>query len=302
MPATPERAYAAAHFAFALDGNEDCGVIRSIEGGGVKVDATSYRYGFGHETWRALGKPKFEAIKLQVGMGLGAPFYDWISKFFTGQTVRKNGAIIAADFKYQERARREFSDAIISEITLPALNASDKNAAYLGVAIAPEKILFKKGGGRTIGPAKGMEKQKLWTSCNFRLTIDGFDDACKRVTKVDAATIKMNVIEHHVGGQLEPYKFGSRIDYPNLTFSVPEADVQPMIDKTQAYWNEKKRPANFNGSLEYLDNTLAVLATLSFNGANIISVTPDKSDATTEEIKMVKIEMYTEGMTLVFAA
>jgi len=300
--ANQERAYAAAHFALSLDGNEDCGVIRSLEGGGVKVDATSYRYGFGHETWRALGKPKFEAIKLQVGMALSPPFYTWISQFFTGVTTRKDGAIIAADFKYQERARREFTNAIISEITLPALNAADKNAAYMGVSIAPEKIVFKKGGGAAIGPAKGMEKQKLWTCSNFRFTIDGFDEACKRVTKVDAATIKMNVIEHHVGGYLEPYKFGSRIEYPNLTFTVPEADVQPMIDQTQAYWNEKKRPANFNGSIEYLDNSLTVLATLSFNGANIVSVTPDRSDATTEEIKMVKVELYTEGMTLEFKA
>lgn len=295
-----ERAYAAAHFALSLDNNEDCGVIRSIEGGGVKVDATSYRYGFGHETWRGLGKPKFEAIKLQVGMALAEPFYDWISKFFTGKTVRKNGAIIAADFKYKERARREFTNAIISEITLPALNAADKNAAYMGVSIAPEKIVFTKGSGGQLGPAKGMDAQKLWTSANFRFTIDGFDDACRRVTKVDAATVKMNVIEHHVGGHLEPYKFGSRIDYPNLTFTVPEVDVQPLVDNTQAFWNERKRPANFTGSIEYLDNSLAVLATLKFNGANIVSIAPDRSDATTEEIKMVKVELYTEGMALTF--
>jgi hypothetical protein len=299
--ANPERAYAAAHFAFALD-KADVGVIRSIEGGGVKVEATSYRYGVGHETWRQLAKPKFEAIKLQVGMAMSPPFYDWISKFFTGECVRKSGAIMAADFKYMERARREFVDAIISEITLPALNASDKNAAYMGVSIAPEKIVFKKGDGHVIGPAEGMEKQKLWSCCNFNFTIDAFPDACKRVTKVDAATIKMNVIEHHVGGQLEPYKFGSRIDYPNLTFTVPESDFQPIIDLTQAYWNEKKPPPNFNGHIDYLDNALKPLATLQFTGANVVSVAPDRSDATTEEMKMVKVELYTEGMTLSFAS
>lgn len=297
-----ERAYAAAHFALSLDNNEDCGVIRSIEGGGVKVDSTTYRYGSGHETWKALGKPKFEAIKLQVGMALGAPFYTWISEFFTGKCVRKEGAIIAADFKYQERARRNFTNAIISEITLPALNASDKNAAYMGVSIAPEKIVFVKGGGRQLSPAKGMDEQKLWTCANFRVTIDQFPEACRRVTKVDAATIKMNVIEHHVGGQLEPYKFGSRIDYPNLTLTVPEADFQPVADKMQKYWNNKERPPNFSGSIEYLDNTLATLGTLTFTGANIISLVPDRSDATTEEMKMVKVELYTEAMTLKFGA
>jgi hypothetical protein len=300
-PSSRVSAYAAAHFALSLDGNEDCGVIRAIEGGGVKVDATSYRYGHGHETWRALGKPKFEAIKLQVGMALGAPFYTWIENFFTGKQVRKNGAIIAADFKYVERARREFTEAIISEITLPALNAGDRGPAYLGVSIAPEKIVFKNGSGAKLAPAKGGDKQKLWTCAHFNFTIDGFDTACRRVTKVDAATVKMNVVEHHVGGQLEPFKFGSRIDYPNLSFTMPEADFQPIADKMQAYWNKKERPPNFNGHLEYLDNTFSVLATLNFTGASVISAVPDKSDASTEEMKMVKVEIYTESMTLKFA-
>jgi phage tail-like protein len=295
-----DRAYAAAHFAFTLE-KEECGVLRSIEGGGVKVDATTYRYGFGHETWRQLGKPKFENIKLQVGMSMAKPFYAWIEQFFTGKTVRKDGAIHAADFQYKERARREFTSAIISEVTLPALNAADKNAAYMGVTIAAEKIVFVKGDLSQLGPAAGMEKQKLWTCCHFNFTIDGFDDQCRRVSKVDAATIKMNVIEHHVGGYLEPYKFGSRIDYPNLSFTLPEADFQPIADQAQAYWNEKKKPANFNGHIDYLDNELKPLGTLQFTGANVISVTPDRSDATTEEMKMVKVEMYTEGMTLTFA-
>ena len=40
------------------------------------------------------------------------------------------------------------------------------------------------------------------------------------------------------------------------------------------------------------------LFTLSFTGADIANVQPDKSDASSEEVKQVKIELYTETMKL----
>jgi phage tail-like protein len=295
-----DRAYSAAHFALALDG-VTCGVIRSMEGGGVKVDVTSYRVGAHHPTWKQLGKAKFEPIKLQIGMAVATPFAKWIEGAFAGDFQRKNGALQAGDFFYKERARRDFTNAIISEVTLPALNAADKNAAYMGVSIVPEKITFTKGGGGDIARPEGSEKQKLWTACNFDFVLDGLDQAVfRRVTKIEALTIKTSVIEYHVGGQLEPYKSGSRMEYPNITITMPEADIQPVADALQAYWNKKEPRAPSGGHIDYLDSELKPLATLGFTGANIVSITPDRSDATSEELKMVKVEIVTETMTLGF--
>src|SRR5664279_1047379 len=108
MPASsnPNRSYAAAHFALELDGKDAVGLFRSIEGGGVRADVMTYQMGPNYDRWRQLGKPKFEDIKLQVGMAMSGPFYTWIAQFFAGQPDRKNGAIIAADFFYKERAPR----------------------------------------------------------------------------------------------------------------------------------------------------------------------------------------------------
>ena len=123
------RAYAAAHFMLELHGIDKLGVFRSIEGGGIKADVMTYQNGGTYDRWRQLGKPKFEDIKLQVGMAMSEPFYDWIAEFFAGTASRKNGAIIAADFYYNERARREFSEAMIKELVFPKLDGQDKNAA-----------------------------------------------------------------------------------------------------------------------------------------------------------------------------
>lgn len=297
----PNRVYASAHFALELDGSPDLGLFRSLEGGGLKADVMTYQYGHGNERWRLLGKPKYEDVKIQVGMAMSAPFYDWISEFFAGRAVRRNGAILAADFDYIERARREFAEAMIKEITFPALSASDKNAASMTVAMAIERMVFAKGSGQALPAPKGFDAQKRWAACHFRFSIDGFDDACRRVSKVESFTIKQTVIEHHVGGQREPIKVPSRVEFPNLSFSVPEADAHPFFEHVTARISGGERSGGLGGQLDVLDAAGKTLATVSFTGADIVSVTPGKSDGSSDEIKQVKVELMTEGMAFSYA-
>ena len=296
------RAYAAAHFSLELDGSGNVGLFRSIEGGGVKTEVMSYQSGPIHEKWRQLGKPKFEDIKLQVGMSMGEPFFKWISKFFTGKAERKTGAIIAADFTYVERARRDFSEAMIKELTLPKLDASDKNPAYMTVSLAVEDIKYKKGSGKKLAVGGGASRQKLWTSANFVFELAGFEDACSRTTKIDSFTVNQQVIEYHSGGSLAPIKTPSTIGFPNIAFYVPEVDAQPFIEHFTnenkiAHKNDVKQASKLHGSITYQDSAKTDLFVLSFTGADIVNVSIDKSDANTDDIKLVKVEIYTEGMS-----
>jgi len=43
------------------------------------------------------------------------------------------------------------------------------------------------------------------------------------------------------------------------------------------------------------------VVSLSVEGADILAVTPDRSDSSSEEIKQVKVEIYTEKMTFEYA-
>src|SRR5215475_13637624 len=129
--------YAAAHFALELDNNTDGGLFRSIEGGGVKSDVMTYQQGGIYDRWRQVGKVKFEDIKLQVGMSMSQLFYTWVADFVAGKATRKDGAIVAADFSYKARARREFKAAMIKELAFPKLEAKDTTSpAYMNVTIA----------------------------------------------------------------------------------------------------------------------------------------------------------------------
>src|SRR5262245_18624545 len=159
------RPYTAAHFVLELDGGDVVGQFRSIEGGGIKAEVISYQHGGGFDRWYQLGRPKFEDIKLQVGMSMSHPFYEWIKGFIDKKPTRKNGAIVAADFQHKERARREFKEALIRELVFPKLDGSDKGAAFMTIGIAVEEIVFKPGEGKDVSQSFGHNNQKRWNSC-----------------------------------------------------------------------------------------------------------------------------------------
>jgi phage tail-like protein len=306
LPNTQPRAYAAAHFALELDQQKDVGLFRSIEGGGVKADVMTYQLGGNYERWRQLGKQKYEDIKLQVGMGMSRPFYEWVHQFFDGKGTRKSGAIVACDFYYKERARREFAQALIKEVTFPKLEGSDKTPAYMNIVLAFEDLKFLPGKGTQLEAPKGMEAQKLWTSSNFRFELDGYADACQRVTKVDSFTVKQNIAEYHLGGRWSPTKTPTGMEFPQLSFYLPEADAQPFYEhaakrmmegREQTTHDVKAAKPKHTGQIVTYDNGKNPLFTVEFFEAEIIAVTPDKSDAGSEDIKQVKIDLFCEWMT-----
>ena len=294
--------YAAAHFALELDGAEEVGMFRSIEGGGIKAEVLTYQHGNSHERWHQLGKPKFEDIKLQVGMAMSHPFYQWIKDFIDKKPARKSGAIIAADFHYKERARREFKEALIREIVFPKLDGSDKSAAYMTIGLAVEEIVFKPGEGKELKTGN-YNSQKLWTSCNFRFKLDGFESACARVSKVDSFTLKQEIAEYNHGDKFRgTVKCPTRVEFPQISFYVPEADADPFFVHFTKRGINGEVPGRLNGELQTYDSEGHNLFTLSFTGADIANVQPDKSDASSEDVKQVKIDLYTEAMTFEYLA
>jgi len=293
--------YAAAHFALELDDTKNLGMFRSIEGGGIKADVLTYQNGGTYDRWRQLGKPKFEDIKLQLGMAMSQPFYAWISDFFAGKAVRKDGAIVAADFYYKERARRKFTNAMIKELTFPKLDGSDKSTAYMNVGIAVEDIVFEKGSGAQLVQNAGLEEQKAWKTCNFRFSLDILSaDSTRRVSKVDSFTVKQNVLEYASGGSRWSTKTPSAMDFPQISFTIPEADAQPLFEHFTKNGVKGTVPGRFNGQLETYDNQQQTVFTLQFFNCDLLNIAPDKSDASTEEIKQVKVDLYVESMTFTY--
>ncbi|HWM88542.1 MAG TPA: phage tail protein [Kofleriaceae bacterium] len=297
------RAYSAAHFVLELDQTEIAGFFRSVEGGGVKSDILTYNMGSNADQWHQLGKPKYEDVKIQVGMSMSQTFYTWIESFFAGKVLRKNGAILAGDFHYKERARREMYDVLISEVTIPKFDASDRAPCYMGVTLVPERLEFAAGSHRDLSPHVAALQQKLWTPNHFEFIISGFEQATRRTTKIESFTIKQQILEYKAGNRRNSTRVPSRVVFPNLTFFVPEADAKPLVDHFTArvISGAPPPPTRIDGAITATDSDNAPLCTISLYGIDIASIGPDKSDSTSQDIKQVRVDITVERMQFQYA-
>jgi phage tail-like protein len=293
------RAYVASHFALELE-KDAIGFVKSVEGGNLKADVLTYQMGHSQAVWRQMGAPKYDDITVQVGMGMSPKFYDWINGFFNRTVVRKSGAIIGADFNYKERTRRNFEGALISELTIPTLDGSSKEAAYMTVKLSPENITFiaVTGDDKMKTPTSLKQPNKLWLTSNFRFKLDGYEDACNRVQKIDSFTIKQKILEYPSGGRRFPSKMPGRLEYPNIVVYIPEVDARPFIDylKDKMVDGDKDSDGALTGSIEFIGSDKKTLCTINLTGADIMGYEVEKFDATADAMARVKISLQVEAM------
>ncbi|MGH2721749.1 MAG: phage tail protein [Actinomycetota bacterium] len=242
---------------------------------------------------------KYEDITITCGTGMSKAFYDWIAASFTTNDQRRSGSVVAADFNYKERSTRDFKEALITEVGMPALDAASKDAAKMTIKFSPESTRNTKGSGAVVRPPVS-KAQKKWLPANFRLTIAGLESACAKVSKVEALTIKQSVASDPAGDQLDNRKEPGKIDFPNLKVTLPEAWAEPFFAWHGDFvvkgnsGDEKEK----SGTLEYLTPDLSTaLFTLSFKGLGIFKCAPEKAEAGSENIRRVKAEMYCEQIT-----
>jgi hypothetical protein len=282
----PERTSAATGFAFILDGSKTVGYLKSFSGGAVSADVIHEAIGPDGFAKKHIGPPRYQEFTVQVDMSMTNDLYDWINASWQLRRQRKSGAVVAHDFNYQARSRREFFSALITEVGFPACDAVSKDPSYLTVKFAPEYTRYAKASGKIAATVS--KTQKVWLPSNFRLTIDGLD--CSRVTKIDgfSVTQRNNGIE------------ASGLEFPNLTVWLPEA-----LAETWLAWHENfvVNGANSDdqeksGTLEFLAPDLKeTLLTISFGNVGIFNLNVSGA-ASGDQAATVSAEIYCERMEL----
>jgi phage tail-like protein len=296
--AGPGRSYVAGRYGIELDG-VFMGFVQSAEGGHAYSEVVSELVGAERVARKHIGNVKYEEITIRVGANMPKAFYQWLQETMAGQSSRKNGAIIAADYNYRETERLTFTNALITEISFPALDAASKDPAYITIKISPETTRRAKPTGQPL-PLLGA-KHKQWLPANFRLRIDGLEQSTSRVNKIEALTVKQKVVTDAIGESRDYEIEPTSLEIPNLvvTFSEHEADAWYDWAESFIIAGENGADKEKNGSLEFLaPNLKDVLFSLSFQHLGIFKLTPDKVEAGSEQIRRVKAEMYVEEMAM----
>jgi hypothetical protein len=230
-------------------------------------------------------------------------FWKWVKATLDNKPERRDGALVSYDYALEERSRRTFKRALISEVQFPAADAKGKGGQNVTVKLSPEKLEWVDGDKSKLksetGP-DGPKKQKMWTQAYFRFKIDKLgDDASLRAAKVDAFTVKQGVIANPVGAELESRKEPGKLELPNIVCSFPEAFVKPWMDWYKSTVVEGKRETT-SGYLSYQGTRAGdvELLRVEFSGMSLLSIEFEKSEALKDGLAMVKATLGIEGLSI----
>jgi hypothetical protein len=293
-----KRGFVSGKFAIDLDG-VSAGWLQDTAGGGVVADVVNEKISAASFTKKHIGQPKYEDIAVQVGFSMSKAFYDWFAASWKMNYARKDGSITAADFNLEARQERQFFNALITEVGIPACDGSSKEPAYLTIKFAPEYTRTRKASGKVQSPLS--TNQKMWLPSNFRLEIDGLD--CTKVNKVDAFTIKQTVATDDVGDQRDPNREPSGVEFPNLRVTFASSSGQTWADwyddfviKGNAFDSQEK-----SGRLLFLTpNLQGALAEITFFNMGIYALQDGVFDPVDEPSARMRAELYVERMEFHF--
>jgi phage tail-like protein len=130
------RAFSAGRFLLELDGIP-CGFLHSVEGGAIRADVVAVP-GQSYFDEKHLGQLRYEDFVVRLDLSLEKAVYDWITDTWNGKWRRRDGSIVAVDVQLKAVSEHQFFQALLTEVTVPAMDAASKDPAYLTMKFAPE--------------------------------------------------------------------------------------------------------------------------------------------------------------------
>jgi phage tail-like protein len=293
-----ERSFAAGRFAFGIDG-EFAGFIKKVSGGTIKGEVVTHNLGTSNIQKKHLATISHEPLDIEISMGMGQNMWAWIKSSFDNGFVQKNCELQACNFNNQVMAVRSFSDAYISEVTIPALDGSNKDAGYFTIKLDPRIIRYEKGGGE-IEQGKEEVSSKKWLCSNFSWDIDGLP--CSRIAKTDSIKWTQKIVKDEVGAFREPTKEPAALECSNIKLTISMADIEKWAEWHRSFVIDGKCTDGDEktGTLTLLGPDLKEdLMVLNFEHLGIISLEQEAVEANKEEVARFTVELYCEKITII---
>lgn len=201
-----------------LLGGAPAGNVRAAGGGSaVGVVATE---AVGGSPKKHIASVEYEPLELEVDLSLDRSFYDWVNAAWKGASQPRSGSLLLLDNNRNAKQSRDFQNAVITETTLSACDASSKAAGTLTLALAPERVTTAPASAKASLPGAG--RSKPWVASNFRLEIDGLDT--KRVSRVSPVHVKATLAAN--GGARDRAPQVGKLEIDNLKVQLAESGAE----------------------------------------------------------------------------
>ncbi|MGH9818751.1 MAG: phage tail protein [Pyrinomonadaceae bacterium] len=201
------------------------------------------------------GQLMIDDIKISCGAGMDRVFQEWIRNTIDKSYTRKDGSVTLLDVSQKKAMYLDFNNALISELSTPALDRSAKGDGYFAIAIRPERLSIR--GGQHSFDSKKLPKYgpppRPVNTGRFKLAIDGLETECANVTKVDSLSFKLGITNDSAGQNRTPGLVPSgKLVESDLVLTIPAPSVGRFYDWFTSLVTQGSKSDNRNGSLEYL--------------------------------------------------
>jgi hypothetical protein len=265
--------------------------IGGADGGAAKAEVVTIPMGTNKLPIKSISTLKPEEMTVELGIAMGQPMLDWLNQFLANKPARKTGSFSYAGVDGKIRDYLDFRDALLTELSLPASDASNKEHSKLTVKLRPEETIRRDGDNKDIqGSTSGA--QKAFLPSNFRISIG--DLPCGRVKKIDALSFKMKVQEDGVGAHR---LVATTVEYPNLVLTIDRVDA-PKWEKwfdDAMIQGKSVSGKELAGIIEWLDpNTKATVASLELAQIRIFELKTGAAEASRDSAANFQVSMYFE--------
>ncbi len=282
-----QHCYSADHFILYLDGGPT--VLKNFEGGDVKGKVETAGKGPRDLPAKNISTLKLEPMVIEVGISMGKSLREWISATLdrTNEVARKSGYIVACGADCKATEFRYFRDALITEITIPELDASSEDSAFFIIQFDPEEISYKDGDKSALAGVINA-RNKQWLCSGFRMRLGNLP--CNHVIKIDSFTIKQNVALETTGDFRVSGREVTKLEIPNLKITFPVTDIEPWA----AWFDEfvvkgkNSQDKELSGVIEFLDPGGEVLGSVDLLQVGIFSLSVERS----EEVPATGVSRY----------
>lgn len=186
--ARDKRSFVSLGYRIEIDG-VGTATVNTVSGGYVTGEVVTAQSGADMMPQKHIGAARVVPVSVDVAPG---ELSTWITQSLNGNAQPVSGRIVEMDSNFSIVSERNFHDAVLTEVTFPALDASSKDAARITLTFQPQRVTVKKGDGSKTSGIGGKDTKRATLSA-FRVTIPGVD--CTGVTKVEAVTIKFKLPE-----------------------------------------------------------------------------------------------------------
>jgi hypothetical protein len=237
---------------------------------------------------KQIGAPVYEPCQFVFGLGMEPAVYSWINSAMAGGKGAgpRDLTLQYLDGNNLEKRVADLSQATITEFSLPALDASSKETAFMTLTVSSQAVRYKNGSGATVSYSP-TAAQKGWLEANFKLEVGGAEG--KMVTKV--SSIGFEVAE----GTSRPL-------FREFTVTVSEADLSPFSKLLETFViggqngpeYEKSAKLTFLGPDFVTAMGALTMTGVGLSGGDLVS----SSYSPTDTVQRRSYTLYFEGASL----